>query len=292
MSDIVPVKERAKNLCAMIDQHYAPEIARMLPKAMSMSAERFLLTAYTVIRQTPALVEATPASLIAALFRSAQAGLEVDGVHAALVPFRDKGTPKAQFIPMYQGLIRMAMNSGLIASCQVPRLVYDSDVFEYEYGLHEKLRHIPSADPDSRTLERMTYGYFVVTLAGGDKVWDVFPRSYFDALRDRSRAKNGPWSTDYGAMAQKSCVRAVMKYVPKASEQAELQRVIARDEKFDVGIADDLAPRLVHELGGVAARQSPATLDDVGLQAHPEAETSADVEAEAASDVATPENFF
>lgn len=290
--EIVPVKERAQNLCDMIERHYAQDIVRVMPKALGMEPERFMVMVYTLIKQTPALVDCTPASLIGSVFRAAQAGLEPDGVHAALVPFRERGVAKAQFMPMYQGLIRMGMNSGLIASCQVPRLVYEDDFFEYEYGLHERLKHIPSPDPESRTPDKITYGYFIVTMASGERVWDVFPRAVFDAIRDRSRAKNGPWATDYGSMCQKTTVRGVMKYVPKSAKAAELQRVISRDEKFDAGIVDtDAEPQVVREF--MSRRSAGKSLDDVGLIEQPNEQVDdAQEGAQSASTEDTPENFF
>lgn len=267
MSQLVSTKERAANLCAIIANQERKDgaIAKMLPKAMGMPVERFLMMAYSAIQQTPLLAESTPASVIAALWRSAQAGLEIDGVHGALVPFKDHGVSKAQFVPMYRGLIRLAMNSGLVASCQVPRLVYQGDVFDYEYGLHETLRHVPSADPSNRVEEKIEYGYWIVTLVSGERVWDVFPRAVFDATKNRSRAKNGPWSTDYGPMCQKTTVRLITKYLPTASAQAELQRVVTRDERLDAGIADELEAEVEAKLTGSAPAigRGVASLADV-----------------------------
>jgi recombination protein RecT len=235
--NIQPARERAANVCTMLEQKLAPVVAANMPKIVGTSPERFMAICYAAIRMTPALAECTAPSLMTAIIRAAQAGLELDGVHGALVPFSDHGTKKATFVPMYPGLIRMALNSGVVSSVRVPRLVYDGDFFEYEYGLDEKLRHRPKPEADNQTDAQIVAGYCIVTLVSGEMVWQVTPRRVFDATKERSRAKHGPWSTDFAAMCMKTTVRHTLKYVVKRGEQAELQRVIAADEKFDAGIA-------------------------------------------------------
>jgi recombination protein RecT len=189
-----------------------------------------MATVYAQIRMTPALGECEPASLMTAVFHAAQAGLELDGVQAALVPYKKK----AQFVPMYQGLLRAMMRSGVVAGVQVPRLVYKGDEFDYEYGLNERCKHVPHPAYENQTDDKIIAGYCIVTLTSGERIWEVTPRKVFDATANRTAGKNA-WATDYAAMCQKTCVRRVAKYVAQRAEQAEFLRMVARDERFDVG---------------------------------------------------------
>src|SRR5690606_28083055 len=133
---------------------FRAEIARALPR--HMDPDRMLRIAMTVVRQTPDLQKCTVPSVLGALMQAAQLGLE-PGIlgHCYLVPFRNgrTGQHEVQFIIGYKGLIDLARRSGNIQSIAA-HPVYENDLFEFEYGLNERLRHVPYyAREDRRELE-------------------------------------------------------------------------------------------------------------------------------------------
>jgi recombination protein RecT len=232
-TEIANHNQRVRALEGTIRDKLTHRVAEVLPKAIGTSPERFLATVFTVLAGNPKLAECTPASIMTGILRGAQSGLELDGVQAALVPYKGVAT----FVPMYQGYIRAMYRSGVVAGIQVPRLVYKGDTFEYEYGLHEKLRHVPKLEADNQTDENILAGYCIVTLTSGERIWEITPRRVFDATKARAKTQN-VWNSDFGPMCMKTTVRRVAKFVSQRAEQAELSRMIARDERLDAGIAD------------------------------------------------------
>src|SRR5690554_876854 len=136
------VAQRQNTLAALIERQ-KPEIARALPK--HMDPDRLARIATTVLRQTPQLGAADPASFLGALMTCAQLGLEPGPLgHAYLVPFRNNktNTVEVTFIPGYRGLLELARRSGQVRSVAA-HVVKDGDDFEFSLGLHPRLEHKP-----------------------------------------------------------------------------------------------------------------------------------------------------
>lgn len=213
------------------------EFAKAL--AGRVDPEAFVRVAYATITKSPKLLEATPASLIMALLECASLGLVPNGVmgEAYIVPFNnkvkvpgqsDRWEVQAQFIPGYRGLVKLARQSGVIRNV-VARVVRDGDRFEREYGLDERLVHVPLADDDVEISHVYAIAYFA---DGGAPQFEVMSKSQVDKIRERSKSKDsGPWVTDYEAMALKTVIRRLVKYLPLSD--FDLARAIEADNKLD-----------------------------------------------------------
>jgi recombination protein RecT len=66
--------------------------------------------------------------------------------------------------------------------------------------------------------------YAVVTMADGEKVFDVMSRDQVDAIKKRSKAVQGgkptPWDTDYEEMAKKTVFKRLAKLLPLSPDVA------------------------------------------------------------------------
>jgi recombination protein RecT len=221
------------------------EIARALPK--HMDADRLARVIVTTLRQNPRLAECTPQSLLGALMLSAQLGLEPGPLgHAWFVPFWNKnvewvddegrkkrGAYEVQWIIGYKGIIDLAQRSGKLLSIEA-REVCRNDEFEFEYGLEPKLVHRPQIDGDRG--EAFAY-YGVAHFKDGGRYFLVMSKADVDKHKARSKsADNGPWQTDYDAMARKTVIRVMAPFLPLT---VELAGAIAHDESVhrDVGEA-------------------------------------------------------
>jgi recombination protein RecT len=164
----------------------------------------------TVIRQSPKLQRCRPDSLLGALMTSAQLGLEPGPLgESYLVPFGDQVT----FIPGYRGLIKLAWNSGQLKNISA-RVVHEADEFSYAYGLHPDLTHKPARGDRGG----VTDVYACAVLLDGGAEFEVLSVADVEAIRARSRAaKDGPWVSDWDAMARKSAVRQLAKWLPMAT---------------------------------------------------------------------------
>jgi recombination protein RecT len=221
-----------------------PEIARAL-HGTALNPERFTRVALTVIRQSSKLQSCRPESLLGALMTSAQLGLEPGPLgEAYLVPFGDQVT----FIPGYRGLLKLAWNSGQLKHISA-RVVYDGDQFDYAYGLHPDLTHKPGRGDRGG----ITDVYACAVLLDGGAEFEVLSVAEVEAIRARSRAaKGGPWVTDWDAMARKTAIRQLAKWLPMTTT---LNRAIAAEGQ----VRTDLDPDVLDTTFDTTDPDEPAT---------------------------------
>ena len=238
------------------------EMARALPR--HLNPDRMARIALTEVRRTPLLARCTQASFGGALMTCAQLGLEpgVSG-EAYLLPFRNtkKQCYEVQLIIGYQGMAKLFWQSPLARSLDA-QAVYENDEFEYAYGLEPKLAHKPSLAPDRG--KAIAY-YAVAKMAGGGSAFIVMSPGDIEKIRVRSRAKDdGPWATDYDAMARKTCLRQLFKLLPRSPE---LSQALAQDEAVRTDLsadALDIVPEYPDALAGEVVRDEP---EDASRQA-------------------------
>ncbi len=209
------------------------EIKRALPR--QISPERFARVAMTAVRAKPELQTCTHASFLAALMQSAQLGLEPNTPlgQAYLIPYAGE----VQFQLGYQGLLTLAYRTGEYQSIYA-HPVYKNDKFEYEYGLEQKLVHIPADDPEG---EPIRY-YAVYRLANGGFDFRVKSRQQIVKHRDKfspsvKKGKPSPWQTDFDSMAMKTVLKELLRYAPRS---AEFSAALAADESVKTEIAEDM----------------------------------------------------
>ena len=267
MPEITPSNLAIRKNVALMTEHAEPRLNALLPAALGLDPTRFFQIAVALVQQTPKLGECSGVSLVLGVCKAAQDGLELDGTHATLVPFKGE----AVYIPMYQGLVRNALRSKMVEHVRPPRAVFQGDQFEHTYGLDEKLVHVPNPDPSNQTWDKLMGTYCVCILNGGYKSWAFVPRPYILAIQARAKAKNGPWfGPDHEkiGMALKTGVRYVMKRVPKGVEHGWVARALDRDERSEVGHPELVDAQIVEILKGLqAAGAAPAALPapDPGL---------------------------
>lgn len=250
----------------------APEIEKVLSK---IPRDYFVRIVFNALQTNPKLLDCNRSSLLNAVMRSAVVNLEPDGTHAALVPYGTECT----FIPMYRGLIRKALEAGDVADIQ-SFVICENDTFRHVLGTEPKIEHLPA--PFGQRGEIV--GFYAVAWFkdGRHPKFEVMEKAEVDAIRARSRAKNGPWATDYVEMGRKTPVRRLCKYLKL---DAETQRLITDDERMDSAadaeVIDDgsarpstvegLKNRLKESLTPGLRQSAPAAREqDVPQQSHDE----------------------
>ena len=215
-----------------------PRISAVMPK--HLNPDRMYQLAVSCYNQTPKLNECSPQSVLSCLMKCSALGMEpsaVDGLgRAYILPFYNKktGRMEATFILGYKGMIDLARRSGEIKDISA-RVVHQGDEFDYEYGLTEGLRHVPSTEPiDGRP---MTHVYMVAHFKDGGHYIDVMSRAEVDDIRKRSKTpNNGPWVTDYEAMARKTVIRRAFPYLPVS---VQTEQDVAADDTTPTVYDDD-----------------------------------------------------
>ena len=215
-----------------------PRISAVMPK--HMSSERMFQLAMSCYNQTPKLNQCSPQSVLSCLMKCSALGLEpsaVDGLgRAYILPFFNKntGSYEATFLIGYKGEIDLARRSGQIKDISA-RVVREGDEFEYEYGLTECLRHVPSTEPvDGRPI---THVYMVAHFKDGGHYIDVMSKEEVEEVRKRSKSpNNGPWKSDWPAMARKTVIRRAFPYLPVS---VEAESAVAQDDTTPVMYDDE-----------------------------------------------------
>lgn len=205
---------------------FKSQLAAALPK--HMTPDRMARVFLTELRKTPGLVNCDRASLLGAIVQCSQLGLEPGNNlgHAYLLPYGKECT----LIIGYKGLIELARRSGQIISINA-REVRENDTFELEYGIDEKLRHIP-AESERGNLRGF---YAIARLKDGGHQFEYMTIPEIDKIKDTSKSsksKMSPWNDYYEEMAKKTVIRRLFKYLPVS---IEIQRAITLDEQADAG---------------------------------------------------------
>lgn len=211
-------------------------LAAVLPN--HISPDRMLKIALGALRTTPKLMQASTGALFGAIVECAQLGLEPNTPlgHAYLIPFENKrkGITEVQIIFGYKGLIDLARRSGQIVSIAAHE-VRENDVFEYEYGLEEKLVHKPAM---SHRGEVIAF-YAVAKMVGGGYAFEVMSKEEVNAIRDASQnykfardKASTVWGQHYVEMGRKTVLRRLFKYLPVS---IELATAAAMDGKAEAG---------------------------------------------------------
>lgn len=218
-------------LADFLSNTLAQSMAAALPK--HLTAERMTRVCLTALRTTKDLASCTQASFAGEIMKLAQLGLEPNTPlgHAYLIPRRNtrKGVIECTTIIGYQGYIDLALRSGRVDSIYA-HVVYEGDDFDFELGLHPKLRHVPKGASNV-----ITHAYAVARVKDGEPVFEVLPLGRIEERRKRGGSGGGsssPWDTDYAAMARKSAIRAIWYALPKSSEMALVAEYDSESDRY------------------------------------------------------------
>jgi recombination protein RecT len=236
MTDALQKQPESPVAMLLNDPMFKKQIALALPR--HMTPDRMARIALTEVRKNPKLLQADKLSFAGAIMACAQLGLEPgNGLgHAYLIPFWNSKAKcfEVQMIPGYKGLIDLARRSGQIESISA-RIVREKDYFEFEYGDDERIRHKPFEGPEDEA-GRITHVYAIARLKGGGIQREVLTRQQIERIKDRKKADNPVWDTDFDEMARKTAVRRICKYLPMSPE---LARAIDLDNKVYDGESQD-----------------------------------------------------
>jgi recombination protein RecT len=191
-------------------------ITPFLPEGVNV--ERVIAAAQLAVMKLPAIGECEPKSIVLAVAKIAQWGLEI-GDTAHLVPFGKECTP----VPDYRGLVEMIVRSGAARGVEA-RVVRQGDEFAYAYGTEKYIRHTPLA----KSTAPITHAYAIANLRFQSFDFVVLDVEEIEAVR----AKSKQWSK--GALpawyAKKTAVRRVVNLIPKNAKLASVLRTVEEVE--------------------------------------------------------------
>lgn len=192
-------------------------------------ARRIYLAALNVVSKNKVLLDCTPSSVFAALMQCAELKLYPGPLQeAAIVPFWNgqKKCNEATFMPQYQGLVKLAMNSGHVSAIET-NVVRQNDSFSYEFGTNKYLSFTPARENRGE----MVAAYALIHLRSGGYMFEVM--SADDIFKIRARSKM--WQRDQDKksslsvwsqpdiehwMWRKTVLKQLLKLIPKSVELA------------------------------------------------------------------------
>lgn len=214
------VAEKKNKTIFDVIQAGAKQFATALPK--HINSDRFVRIAITTIRQNPKLAQCNQESLLGALMVSAQLGLE-PGVlgQCYLIPYGRE----CQFQIGYKGMIELLRRSGQLKDIYAYS-VYENDEFEMTYGLNRDLKHKPNLQDKGNFIGC----YCVAVLKDDARAFEYMTKEEIESHGKKFSKTygNGPWKTDFEAMAHKTVVKKMLKWLPVSVEFLEMA---AKDEK-------------------------------------------------------------
>lgn len=268
-------------------QAMASELKTALPA--NITPEKFISTAITGIRTSKSqkqLLTADRRSLYNAVQVACSYGLMLDGREAALVPFGDQ----VQFMPMVQGLVKLARNSGLISTI-IAEVVYSKDPFSYRVGIDASPVHEPDWFADDRGDPVGVWA--LVTLTNGDKIHAILPKKRVMQIASKSanKAQYAVDSIHFTEWWKKTAIKNVLKYAPKATELEKLDRLAHYDDErqgvdtetgeiIEAGANEATGEKPVRKGTRAAAKVKAAAGGDAGQQSTAPADTGGALDAE------------
>lgn len=225
----------------------APEIEKqgiysLLPA--HITPESFVRAAAVAMAKSPDLAEADPNTVIMALSDCAKDGLVPDGREAALVVYNSKmkrngqdvWVKKAQYLPMVDGVIKRARQSGQI-DVIAGKAVFDGD--QFDYWMDENGEHI-NYRPKLVGRGEFILSFAFAKLKTGELIVEVMTKEEVDRVRGASKGGQcGPWKDWYDRMAVKSALHRLARRLPNASE---LMDMLERGQVMDFHKERDVTP--------------------------------------------------
>lgn len=207
----------------------------------------------TACIQNPELLTADATSLLLAGLRCASDGLLPDGRQATIQVFNEstqlpsgewKKIKKAQYMPMYQGLVQVARNTGTILSISA-QVAYENEYqqgrFKVFGGDDERIEHSPFMAGEERGDLLACYCIVKFVDGGIQREWmradDV---AKVRAVSKSSGKPNSPWNKWESEMWRKSVLRRALKFCPMTPELASV--LDADDENYDLDSLRDVSP--------------------------------------------------
>lgn len=246
------------------------ELAAALPKGQD--EKRWIRIIQTEVRRNPKLLEADYRSFALAVLALAQLGLEPGPLgHSYLTgPFKNSRTNLLEVVPIlgYKGLIDLAYRAETVDLIDAVA-VHEGEPFRVVRGSEQRLEHEELAA--YATNKVVAYYGIAFPKGGGRPVFEVMWPQDIEAIRKRSRAKDdGPWKTDFDAMALKSPIRRMLNR-GKVRLSPQVATAIAEDEAREFGydrpeLLASLAPAEVVGKDGKKSKDTPAAAGGGGAE--------------------------
>lgn len=215
----------------------SPSMQKRFAEVLGEKAPAFLAGVIGAVNTNRDLKKADPMSVLSSAMVAATLNLScVPSLgQAALVPFEKKrgsGYFVCQFQVMTRGMIQLAQRTGQY------RNINAGDVYEDEFKGSDlltgevKFERVPGGFRDQGQEDKII-GYFayIETITGFKKTEFWTKEEIIHHRNKFSKSQNGPWSTNFNAMARKTVLKSLLNHYGPMSVDSQLATAIEDDQK-------------------------------------------------------------
>jgi phage RecT family recombinase len=227
------IATRPKNEVQVYLEEQVAEIAVACSKVIR--PESVIQVINVLIYRNPKLLECDKPSILHSVIQGVSLGLsfQPSAGEAYLIPrWNDKAKVlECQFQPGYQGLCKLARESGKVAAVQAVLVKQDDTIRVTRVNGEAEVFHEENL---SKMGAPITHVYAWAKIVGLEKpLIEIMEIAEVEYIRSRSKSKDsGPWDTDYGEMVKKTAIRRLAKALPKTPKLAAA--ITAFDSGFEL----------------------------------------------------------
>jgi len=246
---LTPIQRFQKNLEA-----YETSILPSLLKKHNIEPDQFKYIVLSEIKKSEKLLQAfieNPSSMFASILAGAEIGLIPSEMLGEFYLITRRIDNKMTVTPQvgYKGMVNLLLRGEDISKVDT-KVVYESDIFEVEYGFEDKIIHKPNF-AGIRNAETLTFVYAVAKLKSGDYQFCVLSKGDILKIQAMSKYNNELYFNDKKDpnmwMVRKIALMQLAKMLPKdfyGKKALELENsleggaMLVLDENNEVKIVD------------------------------------------------------
>jgi recombination protein RecT len=210
----------SQNLPTIRKTLFSPNMQQTIQQRIGEKAGTFTTSLLDVIGDTPALQQCDPGLVVKEALKAAALDLPINKNlgFAYVIPYKEKGQAKPQFQMGYRGYVQLAIRTGQY------RHLNAGVVYEGEEMVEDRIKG--TVEISGKKKSDTAIGYFAyMQLTNGFEKAVAWTRERVEAHAKRfSKSYAGgssPWKTDFDAMACKTMILQLVKYMPMTIEMSQ-----------------------------------------------------------------------
>ena len=227
----------SKEITCVSPKFYAPIQKMFVSLANEKKFQSEVQFAVQIMKGNQYLQKMDGNSVLESVLNISQTGLTLNPVlnYAYLVPHKGK----CVLYPSYQGLMKLATDTGSVVSIEV-NLIYEGDDVVLNLASNKKIEsHIPYI-LTGKDKGRIIGGYSLANLPDGTKHVEIMSSQDINDVIEHSESykndvskgtKYSPWNTYESEMYRKTILKRHFKYLPKTEQNESLIKAIELDNK-------------------------------------------------------------
>ena len=185
------------------------EVKKQFENALKEHAPLFMASIMDIVSGDKNLQECNPADIVREALKAAVLKLPLNKQlgFAYIVPFKEKGIAKPQFIIGYKGLIQLAIRTGQY------RHINAGEVYEGEIVERDRITGDAQISGEPKSDKVIGYFAYIELTNGFKKLIYKTKEEIMEHAKKYSKSYNSqysPWKTDFDKMAKKTLLRELL----------------------------------------------------------------------------------